>query len=100
MRGTDIAKAIALGADGVGVGKAFLYGLAAGGTQGVKKAIDILTDELQRAMGLLGCRTIDELKYKGPSLIRKRGYHWLDYQSQAMYRNKQDVLLLKTLKIS
>lgn len=76
MRGTDIAKAIALGADAVGIGKAYLYGLAAGGKPGVMKAINILEDELQRAMGLLGCRTVDELKAEGPSLIRKRGKDW------------------------
>ena len=69
-RGTDIAKAIALGADAVGCGKAYLYGLAAGGEPGVAKAIDILQDELQRAMGLLGCRTVEDLKRDGPRLIR------------------------------
>jgi isopentenyl diphosphate isomerase/L-lactate dehydrogenase-like FMN-dependent dehydrogenase len=72
MRGTDIAKAIALGADGVGCGKAYLYGLAAGGIPGVRKAIDILQDELERAMGLLGTRTVQELKERGPELIRRR----------------------------
>ena len=69
-RGTDIAKAIALGADAVGCGKAYLYGLAAGGEPGVAKAINILQDELQRAMGLLGCRTVEDLKRDGPRLIR------------------------------
>ena len=72
MRGTDIAKAIALGADSVGCGKAYLYGLAAGGRPGVAKAIDILQDELERAMGLLGTRTVADLKAKGPELIRRR----------------------------
>ena len=71
MRGTDIAKAIALGADAVGCGKAYLYGLAAGGKPGVAKAVHILEDELKRAMGLLGCRTVEELKRDGPALIRK-----------------------------
>ena len=72
MRGTDIAKGLALGADGVGIGKAYLYGLAAGGKEGVAKAVDTLEDELQRAMGLLGVRTVDELKARGPELIRRR----------------------------
>merc|ERR1711924_377613 len=76
MRGTDIAKAIAMGADAVGIGKAYLYGLAAGGKPGVVKAIDILEDELERAMGPLGCRTVEDLKREGPSLIRKRGRDW------------------------
>merc|ERR1719274_561892 len=72
MRGTDIAKAIAMGADSVGVGKAYLYGLAAGGKPGVRKAIDTLHVELERAMGLLGVRTVEELKRRGPELIKKR----------------------------
>jgi isopentenyl diphosphate isomerase/L-lactate dehydrogenase-like FMN-dependent dehydrogenase len=72
QRGTDIAKALALGADSVGVGKPYLYGLAAGGTAGVSKAFDILRVELDRAMGLLGVGTVDELKYYGPSLIKRR----------------------------
>ena len=66
------AKAIAMGADAVGIGKAYLYGLAAGGKPGVVKAIDILEDELERAMGLLGARNVEELKQRGPELIRRR----------------------------
>jgi isopentenyl diphosphate isomerase/L-lactate dehydrogenase-like FMN-dependent dehydrogenase len=72
QRGTDIAKALALGADSVGVGKPYLYGLAAGGTAGVIKAYDILKVELDRAMGLLGVGTVEELKKRGPSLIKRR----------------------------
>lgn len=110
MRGTDIAKGLALGADSVGIGKvssfdrrrpsvgrvltflctrprtssgyelrttcalmqAYLYGLAAGGSAGVAKSINILEDELRRAMGLLGTRTVEELKRRGPDLIRHR----------------------------
>jgi len=72
QRGTDIAKALALGADGVGVGKPYLYGLCAGGSEGVIKALDILRIELDRAMGLLGAATVDELKRRGPELIRRR----------------------------
>jgi isopentenyl diphosphate isomerase/L-lactate dehydrogenase-like FMN-dependent dehydrogenase len=72
QRGTDIAKALALGADSVGVGKPYLYGLAAGGTQGVIKALDILRVELDRAMGLLGVGTVDELKKNGHNLIKRR----------------------------
>ena len=72
QRGTDIAKALALGADGVGVGKPYLYGLCAGGSEGVIKALDILRVELDRAMGLLGAATVGELKTRGPELIRRR----------------------------
>ena len=79
QRGTDIAKALALGADSVGVGKPYLWGLAAGGTEGVIKAYDILKVELDRAMGLLGTGTVDQLKKEGPSLIKRRPLSSRDY---------------------
>ena len=56
----------------MGVGKPYLYGLAAGGTEGVVRALDILKVELDRAMGLLGVATVEELKRLGPDLIRRR----------------------------
>ena len=79
QRGTDIAKALALGADSVGVGKPYLWGLAAGGEQGVTKAYEILKVELDRAMGLLGTPTVAALKKEGPSLIKRRGGSIRDY---------------------
>lgn len=79
QRGTDIAKALALGADGVGVGKPYLWGLSAGGEAGVNKAFEILKKELDRAMGLLGTPTIDDLKREGPKLIKRRGGSVRDY---------------------
>jgi (S)-mandelate dehydrogenase len=66
-RGTDIAKGLALGADAVMIARATLYGLVAGGEPGVKRAIEILTMELDRAFGQLGIRSVDEL---GPHLLR------------------------------
>ncbi len=60
-RGTHILKAMALGADAVSIGKAYLYGLAAGGQKGVELALQILKDELDRDMALMGCRKINEL---------------------------------------
>ena len=72
MRGTDIAKALALGANGVGIGKAYLYGLAAGGTPGVRKVFAILKRELEIAMGLLGVASIEELRARGSELVRRR----------------------------
>merc|ERR1712029_1306780 len=77
QRCTDICKAIALGADAVG--KPYQYGLAAGGTEGVIKAYDILKTELDRAMGLLGAGTVDELKKRGPNLIKRRPGSARDY---------------------
>jgi len=66
-RGTDIAKALALGADGVMVGRATLYGLAAAGEPGARRAIEMLTVELDRVMGQLGCRSVADI---GPHLLR------------------------------
>ena len=67
-RGTDIAKALALGADGVMVGRATLYGLAAAGEYGAKRALEMLTTELDRVMGQVGCRSINDI---GPHLLRR-----------------------------
>lgn len=53
-RGTDIVKALALGANAVALGRAYLWGLAAGGQAGVAKALSILEEELRRAMALTG----------------------------------------------
>jgi (S)-mandelate dehydrogenase len=60
-RGSDIAKAIALGAQGVLLGRATVYGLAAGGAPGVTRAIEILADEFDRTLALTGCRNVGDL---------------------------------------
>ena len=66
-RGTDIAKALALGADAVMVGRATLYGLAAAGEPGARRALEMLTVELDRVMGQLGCRSVADI---GAHLLR------------------------------
>ena len=60
-RGSDIIKARALGAQGVMVGRATLFGACAGGENGARRALEILTDELTRSMRLCGLRRIDEI---------------------------------------
>lgn len=70
-RGSDILKAIALGADAVSIGRPYLYGLAVAGTAGVSQVIDILADELRRAMTLVGVSSVAELKARGPALVRE-----------------------------
>ena len=60
-RGTDVIKALALGADAVLAGRAVLYGVAAAGKDGAKRALDILREEILRDLGLLGVRSIAEL---------------------------------------
>ena len=60
-RGSDVVKAICLGARAVLVGRAYAYGLAAAGLPGVRRAIEILRDGVERTMRLLGCPCISEL---------------------------------------
>jgi L-lactate dehydrogenase (cytochrome) len=61
-RGGDIVKALALGARAVLIGRAYAYGLGAGGGAGVMRAIDILRADLVRTMKLLGCGSVSELE--------------------------------------
>jgi (S)-mandelate dehydrogenase len=67
-RGSDLAKAIALGAHAVLIGRAALYGLAAGGEAGVTRALEILGSELDRVLGQLGCGSLAGLS---PSMLLK-----------------------------
>ena len=60
-RGSDVVKAICLGAKCVLIGRAYAYGLAAGGGDGVAKAIEILRSDILRTMKLLGCDSISNL---------------------------------------
>jgi L-lactate dehydrogenase (cytochrome) len=60
-RGSDIIKAICLGAQAVLIGRAYVYGLAAAGDAGVMRAIEILRTDLIRTMKLLGCESIQDL---------------------------------------
>jgi (S)-mandelate dehydrogenase len=60
-RGSDVLKALALGADAVLLGRATLYGLAAGGEAGVAHALMLLRAEMERVLLLLGCRNVGEL---------------------------------------
>ena len=70
MSGADIVAAIALGADFTLIGRAYLYGLMAGGRRGVDRAIEILAEQIQRTMRLLGVSTLDEL---GPQHVTQLG---------------------------
>jgi (S)-mandelate dehydrogenase len=66
-RGGDVVKAIALGAHAVMIGRATLYGLAAGGEAGASHAISILTTEIDRVLGQLGCNSFAHV---GPHIIK------------------------------
>ena len=60
-RGTDVVKAIALGANLVGLGRMQCYGLAAAGQAGIVRMLELLEDEMTRAMGLLGVTSLGKL---------------------------------------
>ncbi|GGD41717.1 alpha-hydroxy acid oxidase [Aureimonas glaciei] len=70
-RGTDIIKAIALGASGVLLGRATAFAVAAGGEAGVARAIDLLRGEIDVTLALMGLSSVDELKAKGRGVLRK-----------------------------
>jgi isopentenyl diphosphate isomerase/L-lactate dehydrogenase-like FMN-dependent dehydrogenase len=60
-RGSDIVKAVCLGAKAVLIGRAFAYGLAAAGAAGVTRALEILRDDVERTLRLLGCNSVAQL---------------------------------------
>ncbi|ANB14631.1 Cyb2p [Sugiyamaella lignohabitans] len=68
-RGTDVVKALCLGAKQVGIGRAALYGLAGYGEQGVQRTIQILREEIETCMRLLGVNSVEEL---GPQHVNTR----------------------------
>jgi (S)-2-hydroxy-acid oxidase len=69
-RGTDIFKALALGADAVCVGRAYIWGLAAFGEAGVAKVLEMLNAELAMVMGQMGAASVADI---GPQHIGTRG---------------------------
>lgn len=62
MSGADVVASVALGARSTMIGRAYLYGLMAGGYEGVVRSLEIFTDQIQRTMKLLGVAHLDELK--------------------------------------
>jgi isopentenyl diphosphate isomerase/L-lactate dehydrogenase-like FMN-dependent dehydrogenase len=60
-RGTDVVKAIAMGARACFVGRPYLFSLAIGGEEGVLRMLEVLKDEIDRTLALLGCRSLSDL---------------------------------------
>jgi 4-hydroxymandelate oxidase len=60
-RGTDVYKALALGATAVGIGRPYIWGMGAFGQQGVERVLDILNNELRLAMVGCGARALNEI---------------------------------------
>ena len=63
-RGTHVLKALARGATACSIGRPYLFGLAAAGQTGVAKVLELLRAEIERDMGLIGCRNISEISSK------------------------------------
>ncbi len=78
-RGTDVIKALALGADIVGIGRLYCYALTVGGPAGVVRALEILENEIHSAMGLLGVKRLSDLTpdhlFHGAPLVAEPGVH-------------------------
>ena len=79
MRGTDVVKAMALGANAVAMGRMYGFALAANGEDGVVQMFEILQQEICSCLGLLGVRSFSELDasylYPGAPLMAPAGYH-------------------------
>ena len=73
MSGADIVAAIALGARCTLVGRAYLYGLMAGGEAGVARTIDVLGSGILRTMALLGVTCLEELSPQHVTQLRRLG---------------------------
>jgi isopentenyl diphosphate isomerase/L-lactate dehydrogenase-like FMN-dependent dehydrogenase len=61
QRGTHVLKALSLGAKAVGVGRYYLFPLAAAGQVGVERALGLMREELERDMKLMGCNSVGQL---------------------------------------
>jgi L-lactate dehydrogenase (cytochrome) len=81
-RGSDIVKALCLGARAVLIGRAYAYGLAAAGPAGVSKSLEILKDDLIRTLKLLGCASVAELVHSYVGVVPRQ--HSLSSQNEAM----------------
>ena len=90
-RATDILKAMCLGAKGVGIGRPFLYAMSAYGFDGVDRAMQLLHDELEMGMRLIGCTSVDQLS---PSLVdtRNLGSHITGVPTDNLGRKVYDAL--------
>jgi L-lactate dehydrogenase (cytochrome) len=91
-RATDIIKALCLGAKGVGIGRPFLYAMSAYGLPGVDRAMQLLKDEMEMNMRLIGCSNVSQLN---PTLVDTRGLsmHTASVPSDTLALNVYDPLL-------
>ncbi|RQZ19717.1 alpha-hydroxy-acid oxidizing protein [Burkholderia sp. Bp9031] len=80
-RGADVLKALALGATSVLIGRAYIYGLGAGGEKGVTRCLELLAGEMRPALNMMGFHNIAELKAAGTDALRRNT--WLEYAIDA-----------------
>ncbi|KAM7296809.1 hydroxyacid oxidase 1 [Ixodes scapularis] len=83
-RGTDVVKALALGAKAVFIGRPALWGLAYNGEAGVRQTLEILREELDRALALMGCSSVDQLR---PQMVVHQSYFYRLPQTEARIQN-------------
>lgn len=98
-RGVDVLKAIALGAKAVLIGRPFVYGLAVAGQKGAERVLDIFRQEIDTALGLMGCRTLADLdrsclKIAGPSTHPLAPSHWEEPDAGRKARSAQSLGLM------
>jgi len=89
-RGSDVVKALALGAHAVMIGRATLYGIAAGGEPGARRALAIFREETDRVMALLGCRSVADV---GPECL-----HIVEGALRAAAQGRPSLKLLDTTR--
>ncbi|KAG8882085.1 hypothetical protein FRB97_008755 [Tulasnella sp. 331] len=96
-RASDVLKAIALGATAVGLGRAFIYASSSYGQDGVEKAIQILNDEFEMNLRLLGAQNLTEIV---PSMVdaRSLGVHVTPVPEDALYRGNYVDMRLAEMK--
>ena len=71
MHGADVVATIAAGANFTWIGRAYLYGLMAGGKEGVDRSLEILRTQMTRTMKLLGATSLNELKPSHVSFLQR-----------------------------
>ncbi|MGE5525686.1 MAG: alpha-hydroxy acid oxidase [Rhodospirillaceae bacterium] len=91
-RGSDIVKALCLGAQAVLIGRATLYGVAAGGEPGANRAIAILREEIDRVMALIGVRSVGELD---PDYL-----HFTDPRFRRLVQGRADLQVVDTAALA
>jgi isopentenyl diphosphate isomerase/L-lactate dehydrogenase-like FMN-dependent dehydrogenase len=89
-RGTDVVKALAMGASAVQIGRSTLYGVAAGGQAGAARALTIFREEIDRVLALVGCRSITDLT---PDFL-----HAPDFHTRAADAGRPGLRLLDTAR--